>query len=225
MWIYALYTLSYSVIGSLINTLHCITQHIQVFIFCRPTCEHTTRTESITKELHAALSGVIFTRKPRGGGKTHTQISTTKGQQRVNRRALAFTHHFMILAAMFIIDIYRTLTGTEQKRQPSSVMTQSQTSSAHLATNAPNTPGMTTNKEERCLVSSRGRGLLSSRHTHLSTSERVNTARCLTSLNSLKVPAVMVTGWLVTGLKGSLHTLMMFYWYFSKFSYIFLMFL
>lgn len=70
-----------------------------------------------------------------------------------------------------------------------------------------------------------GRGLLSSRHTHLSTSERVNTARCLTSLNSLKVPAVMVTGWLVTGLKGSLHTFMMFYWYFSKFSYIFLMFL
>lgn len=66
-----------------------------------------------------------------------------------------------------------------------------------------------------------GRGLLSSRHTHLSTSERVNTARCLTSLNSLKVPAVMVTGWLVTGLKGSLHTFMMFYWYFSKFSYIF----
>lgn len=127
MWIYALYTPSYSVIGSLINTLHCITQHIQVFIFCRPTCEHTTRTESITKELHAALSGVIFTRKPRGGG--DTQISTTKGQQRVNRRALAFTHHFMILAAMFIIDIYRTLTGTEQKRQPSSVMTQSQTRS------------------------------------------------------------------------------------------------
>lgn len=158
MWIYALYTLSYSVIGSLINTLHCITQHIQVFIFCRPTCEHTTRTESITKELHAALSGVIFTRKPRG---ENTQISTTKGQQRVNRRALAFTHHFMILAAMCIIDIYRTLTGTEQKRQPSSVMTQPnelQTSSAHLATNAPNTPGMTTNKEERCLVSSRGGG-------------------------------------------------------------------
>lgn len=130
MQIHALYTLSYSVIGSLINTLHCITQHIQVFIFCRPTCEHTTRTESITKELHAALSGVIFTRKPRGGKKQkNTQISTTKGQQRVNRRALAFTHHFMILAAMFIIDIYRTLTGTEQKRQPSSVMTQSQTSS------------------------------------------------------------------------------------------------